>query len=62
MREANCDKMFACAFFLSYLIKKMSQVDIDELKTWSLNALRGFLNVRGKNSEGEIDELVAKYV
>ena len=35
-------------------------VPIDELETWSFNALRAFLHVRGKNSSGTFEELVAR--
>ena len=33
---------------------------IDELKLWSQHALKVFLNVRGKDTTGSFEELVAR--
>ena len=37
-----------------------SGLPVEELKTWSINALRAFLHVRGKVTTGSLDELVAR--
>ena len=34
---------------------------LDEFKTWDLKALKTFLNLRGKETEGTFRELVARY-
>ena len=34
---------------------------LDEFKTWNLKALKTFLNLRGKETEGSAQELIARY-
>ena len=37
-------------------------ITLDQFCLWNVNALRAYLHVRGKNTDGGLKELAARYV
>ena len=35
---------------------------LDQFRLWNINALKAYLHIRGKNTDGGLEELAARYV
>ena len=43
-------------------LEPLEKLSLEQFKLFSTNALKAYLHVRGKNTEGSHEELVARYI